>query len=49
MPYVKSRVYRDYKRTGKCRYSLGDLVGGYGFMAIGLKKNSPYTNAISMG
>ncbi len=48
MPYVKAQVYQDYKLSGVCRFSLGDVISGYGYLAIVLKKNSPYTSAISL-
>ena len=49
MPYIRATVYKDYKKTGNCNFSLGKVNGGYGFMAIALKRNSPYTPAITLG
>jgi hypothetical protein len=46
---MKNRVYKDYKSTGQCRFSLGQVNTGYGFMAVILKKNGLFTPFVNIG
>ena len=47
--YLKFRMSKDYRETGKCRVHIGETIKGYGLSGLILKKGNENRNSINQG